>query len=627
MTIPSNYKRLLIRAEGEISRARFRWSLAMRRRKTLLWFTLALTLLTGSAVSAYFQTRRLPASTGWVLRTHNVLFSLEKLLTESEQAESWQRRYAADHNQFYAQRFQQSSQRIAEQLARLHELAVDNSTQQQVLNQVAATASQRLDILQQSIAAQAQPGSPVAEKPSPPVQGPELQEQIRVQVEAMEKEQQSLLAARLSARDRETTNTTLALGIGSLFSTIVLGVVFFKLKREVERRVDAQYYLRVAYAAIDEAHRHLNGIIESTSDCIAAVDPQLRWIAFNASYSRLFKSMYGTAPEVGMLIQECLAKNPDECDQTAILWHRALAGESFAITEEVKTKPDLGVYENRYYPISDADGTPIAACHIGRDISERKRFDDILLRQSEELRRSNAELEQFAYVASHDLQEPLRMVASYMQLLAERYRGRLDAKADKYIAYAVDGAHRMQALINDLLALSRVNSRGAEFTPIDCQSVIGRVVHDLDASIRQSQALVECEDLPTVLADEQQLAQLFQNLVGNALKFRAEQTPHVRLRAVPQQDSWVFSVQDNGIGIDPQHADKIFILFQRLHSRQKYDGTGIGLAICKKIVERHGGRIWVESKPGEGSTFKFTLPAMQPVATQSVFRETEATYA
>lgn len=200
------------------------------------------------------------------------------------------------------------------------------------------------------------------------------------------------------------------------------------------------------------------------------------------------------------------------------------------------------------------------------------------------------------------------MVASYMQLLAERYQGQLDAKADKYIGYAVDGARRMQSLINDLLALSRVSSRGAELMPVDCNEVICRVLHDLDARIRDSQAVIECGDLPSLSADEQQLAQLFQNLICNALKFRGAETPHVRIDAELAQDHWLFSVADNGIGIAPEHSEQIFVLFQRLHSRQKYEGTGIGLAICKKIVERHDGRIWVESEAGKGSTFKFTLP-------------------
>jgi signal transduction histidine kinase/CHASE3 domain sensor protein len=625
----SIHKGLFIRVQRAIFRARFRWALAIRGKKTLLWFALALALLACTAASAYLQTRRLVASTSWVLRTHDVLFSLEKLLSESERAESCVHKYAADHKQFYVNSFQQSSNRIAQQLANLRNLTSDNPGQQRVLDQVTNTVSRRLDILQQSMVTQSKTGFRVAEETSSPERESELPEQIRVQVDVMEKEQQGLLAERLRARDRATTRATMALGAGSIFSATVLCIVFVKLKREIEKRVNAQYYLRVAYAAIDEAHRHLNGIIESTSDCIAAVDPQLRWIAFNASYSRQFRQIHGTTPQVGMVIKECLGQSPEEREKAAAQWHRALAGETFTVTDEVKTSSlDQTVYENRYYPIADRDGDPIAACHIARDISERKRFEDILLRQSEELKRSNAELEQFAYVASHDLQEPLRMVASYMQLLAERYQGQLDAKADKYIGYAVDGARRMQALINDLLALSRVNSRGGEFTPTDCESVIGRVLHDLDASIRTSSALVECEGLPTVLADERQLAQLFQNLLGNALKFRAAEAPRVRLHAEQQQELWLFSVQDNGIGIDPQHADKIFILFQRLHSRQQYDGTGIGLAICKKIVERHGGRIWVESEPGKGSIFKFTLPVTQPVAPpHAAWQDTEASYA
>ena len=249
------------------------------------------------------------------------------------------------------------------------------------------------------------------------------------------------------------------------------------------------------------------------------------------------------------------------------------------------------------------------------------------MRQSEELRRSNAELEEFAYVASHDLQEPLRMVASYMQLLAERYQGRLDAKADRYISYAVDGAHRMQALINDLLALSRVNSRGSEFTLVDCEKVVRQVLHDLDVLVRESKAVVELGPLPTLLADERQMAQLFQNLIGNALKFRADRAPLIRVAAECDQDHWVFKVQDNGIGIAPEHTERIFIMFQRLHSRQQCSGTGIGLAICKKIVERHKGRIWVESEPGAGATFLFTLPSAVPNQLPNHWQEAATTCA
>ena len=227
---------------------------------------------------------------------------------------------------------------------------------------------------------------------------------------------------------------------------------------------------------------------------------------------------------------------------------------------------------------------------------------------NQELKRSNEELEQFAYVASHDLQEPLRMVSSYTQLLADRYRDQLDEKARKFIHYAVDGAIRMQRLINDLLSYSRVTTRGGNMKNTDSHAALGIALSNLQKSIEESGALVSNGDLPRVRADESQLAQLFQNLIGNAVKFHGETLPRVHVEAEPDNRFWRFSVRDNGIGIDPQHRDRIFIIFQRLHSREQYEGTGIGLALCKRIVERHGGRIWIESTPGEGTTFYFTLP-------------------
>ena len=246
---------------------------------------------------------------------------------------------------------------------------------------------------------------------------------------------------------------------------------------------------------------------------------------------------------------------------------------------------------------------------IIRDITERKQAQDALAAKVAELALSNKELEQFAYVASHDLQEPLRMITSYTTLLSKRYAGKLDQDADEFIGFAVDGAKRMQGLINDLLAYSRVGTKKKDLAPTNSEAVLTATLKTLDMAIQDAAATITHDTLPTVTADATQLGQLFQNLIGNALKYRNSKPPVIHVGSRREGDHWLFSVQDNGIGIDGKFAEKIFIIFQRLHTREEYAGTGIGLAVCKKIVERHGGKIWVESELSHGSMFCFTLPA------------------
>lgn len=264
-------------------------------------------------------------------------------------------------------------------------------------------------------------------------------------------------------------------------------------------------------------------------------------------------------------------------------------------------------------------GSEVAYLASLRDITDRKRVEDHVRRmnaeleqrvheRTAELKRSNAELEQFAYIASHDLQEPLRMVASYMRLLERRYKDKLDADADKFINYAVDGAMRMQQLINDLLEYSRVDARGRDFTAVNFDVLVEQTLTNLKVAIEESGATITRDSLPTVQGDEIQLGQVLQNLVGNALKFRGEQPLHIHISATRRTGEWVILIRDNGIGIEPEHSQRIFEIFQRLHGRGSYPGTGIGLAICKKIIGRHRGHIWVESQPGQGSTFYFSIP-------------------
>ena len=281
----------------------------------------------------------------------------------------------------------------------------------------------------------------------------------------------------------------------------------------------------------------------------------------------------------------------------------------------------------------------LAAVFLGQRLEQRQRSEEIrrlnidlerrvsertaqLSERAKELERSNADLQQFAYVASHDLQEPLRMVASFTQLLAKRYGDKLDNDAREFIDYAVDGATRMQTLISDLLDYSRVGAQGNSLKRTECQDLFDRVLLSLKIIIEESKAVITHDPLPVVLADPLQLGQLFQNLLANAIKFKSEAPPRIKISVEESGSDWKFSFYDNGIGIAPEHADRIFIIFQRLHSRTEYPGTGIGLAICKKIVERHGGRIWVEPSPEGGSAFCFTIPAV-PVQTQEEREQNE----
>ena len=277
-----------------------------------------------------------------------------------------------------------------------------------------------------------------------------------------------------------------------------------------------------------------------------------------------------------------------ENDRRVIETGQAITVEEFSLGH---------VFLSVKFPLRDARGRIFATGGVSTDITERKRAEEALRRTAEELARSNKDLAQFAAVASHDLQEPLRTVSGFVQLLQKDYGDRLDEKAGSYIGFAVDGVRRMENLIRDLLAYARVGTRGREPSPTDASAALRQALDNLLATIQETGAEVTQGPLPTVRADPSQLAQLFQNLIGNAIKFRSQAPPKIQVDACREGNDWRFSVSDNGIGIDPQFQDHIFEVFRRLHTQKKYAGTGIGLAICKKIVDRHGGRIWVESEP------------------------------
>ncbi|MFQ6013453.1 MAG: PAS domain S-box protein [Thermoplasmata archaeon] len=291
------------------------------------------------------------------------------------------------------------------------------------------------------------------------------------------------------------------------------------------------------------------------------------------------------------------------------LWGTILSGEAFRGLFTNKRKDGTLFYEEKtIMPLHDDAGVITHFVSTGKDVTARIEAAKVLASHAKELERSNAELEEFAYVASHDLKEPLRMISSFLLLLEEKYKGRLGSDADEYIAFAVEGADRMQKQISDLLEYSRVGRPSHDLETVSCEHVLDHAVANLGDAIEETGAAVTHDALPTVLADQIQMIQLFQNLIGNAIKFRGPDPPRVHISAEKSEKEWRFAVRDNGLGIDPPHAERIFTIFQRLHARDAYPGTGIGLAICRKIVERLGGRIWVDSRLGEGSTFYFTLP-------------------
>jgi len=371
---------------------------------------------------------------------------------------------------------------------------------------------------------------------------------------------------------------------------------------------------RVRVKTILKREEYIEDILHTVREPLLVLDSKRRVISANRSFYQTFKIIPGdikgkvlydlgnrqwNIPKLRKLLEEILPKSTVFLD--------------FEIEHDFKELGRRVMVLNARRIFHETKRMQMVLLAI-EDITDRKRAEKEL-KQAEELRQaitalelSNRDLEQFAYVASHDLQEPLRMVSSFTQLLAKRYQGKLDKDADEFIDYIVAGAERMQALINDLLTYSRVDTRGESFGPIDSEAAFGQAIANLRVAIEEGEAVITHDPLPPLIADNSQIVQLFQNLLGNAIKFHGKEPPRVHVSARQENNKWVFSLRDNGIGIAPEYFDRVFVIFQRLHGREEYLGTGTGLAICKRIVERHGGRIWVESEINKGSTFYFALP-------------------
>ena len=382
------------------------------------------------------------------------------------------------------------------------------------------------------------------------------------------------------------------------------------IEREV-READARRKRRTAEAALHAIEQRLELAIEGANIGIWDITIPTGKVVYDNRWAHMLGYTVEELEPSFTMWKELV--HPEDLPRALDRWNAHTNGLSPSYESEFRLRTKSGgwnwVLSRAKVLERDPNGAPLRAIGTHLDINARKEAEEALAAKAQELSRSNAELEQFAYVASHDLKEPLRMVSCYCQLLQRRFQGRLDATADEFIRFAVEGAGRMQNLIDDLLSYSRVNRKASPLKPVDCAAVLKDALTNLKIAVEQSHAVVTHDPLPTVPAHANQLIQLFQNLISNAIKFRSSRPPEIHVAVDLQENFWRFAVRDNGIGLDPKFSDRIFVIFQRLHTKAEYPGTGMGLAICKKIVEQHGGRIWVESEPGVGSVFYFSIPA------------------
>ena len=570
-------------------------------------FSAALALLVVVGVVSYRNNGNQVKTEEWVAHTDEVLATLAGVLSAETEAESARRGYFITSDRVFLKKYQTSVAAAYADLARVRQLTADSAAQQRHLDALDPLFTRRLLQLAQMNESQGNKPSDFAAEVSGTLKGEEIQARVRGLLTEMVGAEQVLLQSRISGARASTRTAIFTILFGAVLALGFLDAVFYLLRGEIGKRARAEESLR--------------GSEEKLRMAIEAADMGT-WFwniqRDEITWSEKFRTLFGLTSNEKLTYKGIFQViHPDDRE---------------GLDQSVKKTLELGVpYDTEYrvvWPDSSVhwiaakgrahlnpEGVAVNMQGIVMEVTERKksqelaRHDEARERKSIELKRSNDDLQQFAYIAAHDLQEPLRMVASYTQLLSRRYKGKLDADADEFIAYAVDGAHRMQLLIADLLAYCRVGTTGKELRETSSEAALDQALLNLQGAIRESGGVVTHDTLPTVIADGAQLKQLFQNVVGNAIKYRSAEIPHVHVSAKKNGGKeWIFSMRDNGLGIEPKYFEKVFVMFQRLHGREEFSGTGIGLTVCKKIAERHGGRMWVESEPGKGSTFYFALP-------------------
>jgi PAS domain S-box-containing protein len=567
-----------------------------------LGFGAAILTLLGSGVISYRALVISNQSQGWVRHTDQVLEELQELLSGTQGIESSNRGFVLTGDQSYIESVKENMLREAQAEESIEELTADNPAQQGRISVLKNLISQKIRFSESVIDLRRAKGMAAAAALIGEGRGQQIMAELQDLVLGMEEEERRLLEGRNAEATRQLEHTKIVLVFGSLVGLLIALVAEWSVRGENVKRGRAEETLR----GMEGKYR---GLLEAAPDAMVVVNQRREIVLLNLQAEKQFG--YRADELVGQQVKNII---PEGFAERLIADGTRSAAE--ALAQQIGTGIQLSgrrkdgsefPIEIMLSPLESAEGTLVTAAI--RNITVRRDADLQLVQKVEELKRSNEELQQFTYVASHDLQEPLRMVASYTQLLANQYKGKLDTNADEFIDFAVDGCNRMQALIQDLLAYSRSGTDAKVLQKRSSEDALNNALKNLSGTIEETGAVVTHDALPVITTDDTQLTQVFQNLVGNAIKYHGTEVPAVHISAAREGlEQWTFSVRDNGLGIEAQYFERIFILFQRLHGRTEFKGTGIGLAICKKIVEGLGGSIWVESQLGKGSTFYFALP-------------------
>ncbi len=582
------------------------------------FFTFSILLLVIVFFSFQRSVNRAADTARWVEHTNKVLFKSQEIMTEALEIETGTRGYIVSGEEIYLEPFNRASAAIYPSFRELKELTRDNPGQKPRMDSLEKLIDSNLALRKQQISLVRGNKRDDLQKIFTDGTNRRLMDRLRSVIASIQAEENKLLNTRKTTNDKTIGATSRIIILFQVITALLLLAAFFVIYRNIRSRNKAEQEIRRLNETLEQkveektnellkSELHFRNILDNLLEGAQIIGFDWKYIYVNNAFLK-----HATYQREELLGHTVLEKYPG-IEKTEIfkVYHRCFTERIPIHLENEFTFPGgtTGWFELSFQPV------PEGIFILSMDITERKKSEEALLqlnaildKRADELQVSNTELERFAYVASHDLQEPLRMVSSFLHLLERKLEGKLDETNKQYIDFAVDGAERMKKLIQDLLQYSRVGTSRESITAVDCNEVMETVRSVLALSIYETKATLQVNDLPVIKAVHPQMVQLFQNLVGNALKYKGEEPPVIEVGCIAKGNRWEFYVKDNGIGIDPRFFDKIFIIFQRLHNKTEYSGTGIGLSICKKIVEKHGGEIRVASEPGKGSIFYFTLP-------------------